>query len=290
MKPKLLFLLSVLFVADQLHSQAYTKIPTDPNYFWRQISDCNFQYQIRYYKDTIIRGLTYGKYSLFGATIGTACGPSFVKDGYIRQDSLNRRVVVLDANFDEQPLYNFNKVAGDTLLIYDRVSDTNLTYTVQSTNVNQTFQTLVRNNYTYFIAQGIGSLMGGLYACQQSFSPIMTDKFVCFGKINPYQVLQPPEVGFEGMCYIITGQEDQLLDNLNLNLFPNPANSAMRVEFDPSANVDKLTLTNALGQTICEILQPTAKQDISIVTLRPGIYFLKAENKNGQRSFKILKE
>lgn len=195
---KLIFLILALFFCFQtIKAQPYTKIPEDPNYFWKQTSDCMFRYQIRYYQDTMIRGIKFAKYSLFGATSGTpGCSPSFLYTGFLHQDSLARRVTILDNNFDERPLYNFNKVTGDTLLSYDRVTNTNRTYTVQSTNANQTMQALVQSGFfTTYVVQGIGSLQGGLYGCFVDPNGVQqSDRLVCHGKISPYQIISPPDV------------------------------------------------------------------------------------------------
>lgn len=76
----------------------------------------------------------------------------------------------------------------------------------------------------------------------------------------------------------------------HLKIFPNPVSNNLNIEFDAPVSVDKLTITNILGQTIREIKNPTSKQEINVSFLQPGIYLLKAENKKVEKSFKFLKE
>ena len=90
-----------------------------------------------------------------------------------------------------------------------------------------------------------------------------------------------------------TGCLSGLIENrykLEVKVFPNPSNGIINIEFEQNVSIDKLGITNTLGQQVYTILTPEPKQEIDISHLSPGIYFLKAENRQGQGVFKLIKE
>ena len=80
-------------------------------------------------------------------------------------------------------------------------------------------------------------------------------------------------------------------ETLNVGVYPNPAKNKLNLEFEPSKiRLDKLTISNTLGQMVFTLNEPQAKQEIDLSFLERGIYFLKVQNKEGQRVIKIIKE
>ena len=156
-----LIILIIFNFYNQLFSQQYQKIPIDSNYYWRQISAGGYQYQIKYSKDTLISGKTYNKYSQFGMSLGSNFSQTFNRHGFLRQDTINKKVFILDTTFLEHPLYDFNKAIGDTMLVYDKISNTNVTYTV--THDYGTILEINHNGNPRFIEEGVGALTEGLY-------------------------------------------------------------------------------------------------------------------------------
>ncbi|MES2680951.1 MAG: T9SS type A sorting domain-containing protein [Bacteroidota bacterium] len=290
MKKLQLFFIAIM-ASGFFFGQQYTKIPIDSNYFWKQASTCGYQYQIRYYKDTVISGNTYNKYSLFAGTSGTLpCSQSFIKNGFLRQDTLAKKVCILDANFAERPLYNFNKTSGDTLLIYDRSTNTNITYTVQSINAGT--QTLLDNmGMSQFIFEGIGSHEGGLYASRQSYIPPQkTEKLICAGRINPFQITSPPDVGFESQCFLSTGLNNYEVAEPAVRYFPNPFYDVLNFQIEsPRSGAIRVSIINSLGQLIMTTENYGQLQQFNLSYLAPGIYFLSVQDKQTHKVFKVQK-
>jgi hypothetical protein len=277
----------------------YAKIPTDTNYFWKQFSVCgNYQYQIRYTKDTLVAGKVYNKYSPFGGYFGNApCAASFIKHGFLRQDTINRRTFILDNNFVERPLYNFNKIVGDTMLVYQTVLNANVTTTILSVSTSTingvvcTMQQTSSNFAGDILQEGLGSIIGGLYGHLQ-INTNQFEQFICFGKINPYS-----EIASGGSFYIKCFLLNLGLNNLSIfnpfeiRLYPNPFKNTFTIEFidEVSAN-SKLTITNTLGQIVFTTIGLQAKQEIDVSFLSSGVYFVKVQNKEGLKVIKIIKE
>ncbi len=115
-----------------------------------------------------------------------------------------------------------------------------------------------------------------------------------FGSINGdttirnFARLQCPD--FDAATGCLSGLRDNYKNRLNLKVFPNPANDKIFIEADYSVKINSLIITNALGQQVFSMLNLEGKQEIDISELPQGVYFLRAENKQGQSVFKVVKE
>ncbi len=288
-------------------SAQYKKMPIDSNYYWKQssantnTSSCVYHYQIKYKKDTIIGSKTYNKYSTFGAAAGNTlspCNVDFVKHGYLRQDTLNKRVFILDNNFIEHPLYNFTKMVGDTMQMYRRDLNTNITVTVtirDSIQMNdgsyRRRQFAISNspNYGNYFVEGMGSMAAGLYGHTVLGYIPNSESLNCFGKISPFFTL----LGSSN-CYLsYVGLSDNFLTTNLIKIYPNPASDILKIEFlnaerCPTA---KLEIIDNLGQTVKEeeIYFENGKGKINVKQLTSGIYTAKLTGKNNY-SLKFIKE
>lgn len=300
-------LTALLLLFNSISFSQYLKIPIDSNYFWKQlsvtspsVSNCNYNYQIRYKKDTVVNSKTYNKYSNFGAVSGNSispCSPYFVKHGYLRQDTIAKKVFILDNNFVERPLYNFNKMIGDTMQIYQFNLNANITVTITMRD-SAMFgdgkyhrrQWAINSTYGNSIYEGMGCVTGGLYAHNSGGYVPNTEGFICFGKITPYT---PFFGGSSSSCYLsYTGLDDTfLMESSLIKLYPNPIKDKLQIEFqNEAAQETKLNITNSLGQLVYFSNNPNQKQEINLNFLPSGIYYLKIQTNSEQRIFKIVKE
>ena len=292
------------------YAQVYYKIPTDTNLYWRQFSLClsssnwidRYDYQIRYYKDTIINSKTYNLYERFGRSWGYEFCPSFTKRGFLRQDTLAKKVFILDANFIERPLYNFSKQIGDTLLHYNKSLNSVVTLTVQYLDTAYFYDgskhkaQWVSNNNCFI--EGVGSIFGGLYGDDQMMNTPnnISEQLLCYGRITPffeimegitqqiyYCSLVPATVGINGL---------KGLEKYEINVFPNPAQDKVTVKFENTPSIGThITLSNTLGQIIYTHNAPNPMLEINLTTFSSGIYYLKVQDKSGfQTTFKVIKE
>ncbi len=94
-------------------------------------------------------------------------------------------------------------------------------------------------------------------------------------------------------CADVVGVTENIIEEeINeITIYPNPANEVLNVEFNNSKNAAiKLTVLNALGQTVYLNQSPENKQQIDISTFATGIYFVKIESDAFQKVFKLVKE
>jgi hypothetical protein len=91
---------------------------------------------------------------------------------------------------------------------------------------------------------------------------------------------------FDGASGCISGLKESS-NKLEVKVFPNPSRDKLRIEFEQSISIDKLTIINTLGQEVYRISNPQLKQEINVSHLAAGIYFLKVENKQAQADLKL---
>jgi hypothetical protein len=306
---KLIILFCTLFLfRATLFSQTYYKIPSDTNHYWRQFSICQpnpnavnrYDYQIRYYKDTVINSKIYNLYQRFGRSWGFEFCSSFTKRGFLRQDTLTKKIFILDANFVERPLYDFSKlVVGDTLQHYNKALNSVVTLTVQhmdtaylNDGTKHKAQWVSNNNC--FI-EGVGSIFGGLYGDDQlPFTPNnISEQLMCYGFISPFFNLMDGITQQIYICSLVpatVGMEEYFFNQIDINIFPNPVRDKLHLELGFQVGNAKLSIYNTLGQIIYSKDGIDKKEEIDLGFLRSGVYYLKINNYEGQKTFKLLKE
>lgn len=302
------FILIFIFSLTQGYSQ-YKKIPIDSNYYWKQASttntntsNCKYNYQIKYRKDTVINSITYNKYSTFGAASGNtvnACNVDFVKHGYLRQDTINKRVFILDNNFVERPLYNFSKVVGDTMLVYRRDINANITVTVTIKDSIQftdgtyhKHQFVINSSYGNHFVEGLGSIASGLFGHSVLGYISYSEVFYCFGKVSPFNPLYTAASSTSN-CYLsYTGINENASKDYVFKVFPNPANDKLTITAENTdLNEVKLDLTNLLGQNLkFTYLTTNDGTTCNLEDLSQGIYFLKIHSKKGLETIRFVKQ
>jgi hypothetical protein len=282
--------------------QQYSKIPIDTNYYWRQVSICpNYDYQLRYIKDTTINSKNYNQYGAFGRAFGEGYCSSFIRVGYLRQDTLVKRVCMLDENYIERPLYNFTKNLGDTLLSYDVSLKANKTLTVTYVttavlNNGSIRKALWFSNVNCYI-EGVGSIFGGLFGCNQPLqSNYRTEELVCFGKRTPFNVLIEGKTALGILCGLVpynVGFETIVkVQNLfQIHIVPNPIKDKFKLLFEQGKlELKRVSISNPLGQILFILNEPKIEHEIDISLLVAGVYYLTVENQIGTNVFKIIKE
>lgn len=94
---------------------------------------------------------------------------------------------------------------------------------------------------------------------------------------------------FDYVC--TTGLEKNTLEDFGINIFPNPLNNKLNIDFE-KINFQKsnLKITNTLGQTVYIIDKLNQNQEIDLSFLSSGIYYINVQNSTSQIVFKIFKE
>jgi hypothetical protein len=206
-----------------------------------------------------------------------------------------------------QILYNFAALPGHTwvttIMMSNNSSET-YTYTVNSVQQN----TVNGFNLKSLIVNSVNSANTGTSSLN------ITERFGCSGFLFNFDDFNPgtcdAEYFQERLCYQdsafgikqfssypcdyyttnITGIKENRLNELPISIFPNPTTDKLFLKFDDSIGAFKTTISNLLGQTISEIVFTDIKAEIDLRSFSSGIYYLKAENKIGQKVFKIVKE
>ena len=83
---------------------------------------------------------------------------------------------------------------------------------------------------------------------------------------------------------------NEITFNASLNFFPNPIKDKLFLHFESTLKIDKISISNALGQIVHAVNNPQNNQEMDLGFLPGGVYYLKTENKMGQKVFKVLKE
>ncbi len=81
--------------------------------------------------------------------------------------------------------------------------------------------------------------------------------------------------------------EDQIEDNPDLKIFPNPTNNAIQITGNPSINNKNFTITNILGKTVKSGKIKSSDDIIDLSDFNSGVYYLKIEDY--LNAFKIIK-
>jgi hypothetical protein len=89
---------------------------------------------------------------------------------------------------------------------------------------------------------------------------------------------------------VFTEVDENTRESLALKVVPNPVMDKLKLLYEANAKLNKVTITNALGQTVLTLLEPTPDKEIDVSFLVSGIYYLRAESNIGQKVLKIIKE
>jgi photosystem II stability/assembly factor-like uncharacterized protein len=89
---------------------------------------------------------------------------------------------------------------------------------------------------------------------------------------------------------VFTSLGENHFDNARLKIFPNPVSDKLHFEFENILPGLELKITNTLGQLVYSKQNVDLQEDLEASFLKAGVYYLKLENDEGQKVFKIIKE
>lgn len=303
---RLNLILIVFFAsASSLLFSQFKKIPFDTSFYWRQssismpnqtVSCGTFQYQIKYNKDTLIQGKTFGKFSQYGGTSGTSpCGLSYISTGYLRQDTVLKKVSILDNNYIERPLYNFSKVVGDTMQVYQKNINANITVTVTVVD------SLLFNDGKYHTRQGVfangkysdnfyqelGALNGGLFAQNNQINGTEFQVFYCYGKTSP--IFTVSYNASLNQCNLIPVSLIERSRQAYHKLFPNPNNGIFKIITTDNL-IKNIEVFNIVGQVVfAEENINVDNLELNLKDLPIGLYHFKLHLLTGSEYATFIK-
>lgn len=297
----------------QTFAQAYKPFPTQNavwNYNYRTHGICNtccqdYSYSIE--KDTLIHGMIYqkiikqGVYYLntiyTGSCTDTVTSTFQENAGYIRNDSVNKKVFFNDASMaNDTLLYDFNISLGDTLASTYSFNNQGPNYyicdTIYSANINGIPRKVFGFTDWYpFVAyprlvliEGIG-FVDGLFSNTHN-SLAVTVKLQCFKENNV--VAYPDTVN---SCDLITQLSEQNYGQGKISLFPNPILDKLELEFNNDSKIQNIQVLNLLGreQNITWKKSSNTQYQLNTSYLSKGIYLIQLITNQGVISKKVVK-
>lgn len=289
MKKIIIFLLLINFCG---FSQ-YKKLPLDTNHYWiEKYSDlnptipnypniCTYQYTI--VKDTIVGLKKYQKVVISNKSFS---GNSFnfysPSKAFIRQDTLLKKVYVLDNSFVERKLYDFNKNVGDTLTVFTPwglSGNISFILTVSSIDSVMCNDGLYHRRHFYgfmggYAIEGVGGRHGLLtpYLANATNTNFGSSNYLsCVGVIIPVSTVYSAW-GLNSNCGMSVGVNELNKTN-NHFVYPNPSQNSIRItNILNEVDIKYVYAINSLGELKNLHIQ---NGEIDISELSDGFYILR---------------
>jgi len=234
-------------------------------------------------------GKTYNKYEQFWGSSGGPPISPVVRTGYLRQDSIQQKVWILDPSFNEHTLYDFSKSLGDTMYSYIPNSYGIVIYTVTATNTLTAGDGSVRKYYNVsnstlnigdWQAEGVGGL-GGPFGARHD---IESSNLLCLSTISP-----PTAIWDEGSCNLLyTGIQGETISNKDIFVFPNPAHDKLNINFSGTEEYN-IAIFNTIGESIYEQKELKAGESIDLKNFPMGIYYIQMYISYNKTTCKFVK-
>lgn len=240
--------------------------------------------------DTLINSLTYKKilkrgsftHMMFGSN-DTSCNAkgSYNNDLAILLRQVKKSIyAVYPGDTTIRLLYNFNLKIGDTVpaSIVHYTNDTMIVNKIDSILVGNSyrkkFEINIKYGTTLFLIEGIGHRQGFLEP--MSGAPDCGYRLNCFG-IN--DTAYYPTKGTT--CYLPLGIQNINPPIFSMNVFPNPATTAVTVKTSGTESY-KILLINILGQTAYSYANISGQEEVvDISSLAKGLYVVSLQDRSG---------
>lgn len=90
--------------------------------------------------------------------------------------------------------------------------------------------------------------------------------------------------------YQVTGLTETAFRNSELKVYPNPVNTGFNLQLDENIKTPVvLTVSNLMGQLIYQETIQTEKSSVNCESWANGVYLISVSNKQGQNTFKLIK-
>ena len=121
---------------------------------------------------------------------------------------------------------------------------------------------------------------GGFIVACTSSSPISGDKTE-YATSSDYWIVK---FGVDNL------QSSYFKNSKNISIFPNPTSEKVNINLNNNLLINKISITNELGQTLEEISNINNQNFTLPLNYGVGIYFLKIENQNNEiETVKLIK-
>jgi len=284
---KILYILPFLFISNFIFSQVNlldsTCVWSEINYGGYMLTSWSYYYKYTIEKsDTIINQKKYFKLREKGIQYNKTDNepmPGYSYDttytnnikGFLRNDS-NKFYFIDNGNTTEYLLWDFNLKVGDSVKsAYGTLSSPVIS--MDSVLFNGIYlKRFFSNMYNQYLIEGIGCSSGLFGVFGGSFVETGTALF-CFK--NKFDIFVVDTLSCSSSLTV--GLNSNILINeLHLNIFPNPSNGVFTITFQNMPNKNsEIEIFNSLGQRINKDVLNTQTKTIDISSFPKGIYFLK---------------
>ena len=137
---------------------------------------------------------------------------------------------------------------------------------------------------TEVISSGGGETTGGNYSNFAVLGETFVDFSVSGGDYST-------TIGFLYASDINTGIDEIILNNEDINIFPNPTSNELFIEMQNRKDVN-ISIFNSIGQIVYKSKVETNRETINVTGLQTGIYFVEIKDLDGNilLSEKIIKK
>jgi len=288
MKKHLLILILALpiFMWQGVSGQEYNKVIQE-NLTWDVLSAnatlnpfCNFTGGNRLFilGDTTIQGNEYkiiNGIRVATTELGPFCPPFHVsydtvfRIGYIREDTIAKKVFTYDIDFGDALLYDFNLAVGDTLFSFFNFCDNLIIDSIGTINLlNSDNRNIFYLNNGEFYIEGVGGSQG-------------LNNPLCQGIgfwSEPYCVLKDGVAIFNfssnsSNCFQVLAIE-KFQDNQDFIIYPNPATDQIIIKNENYDNsVVTIEIIDLTGKVLIKETQNSSSHRICLQKLQSGVYF-----------------
>jgi|GEM_PF-3466565 len=88
---------------------------------------------------------------------------------------------------------------------------------------------------------------------------------------------------------IKTSTQEDLVTQLSISIFPNPAGDFVQVHFDNNSLPCDISITDVNGKRVVDVQDYRSGHDIDVAELEAGVYFYQVKHKDGQASGQFVK-
>ncbi len=232
-------------------------------------------YSINITGDTTINGKGYHKlFTPFvqssGKTPGTSNQPGY--QGAIRQDTVIRTVYfVPPTDTAEQLLYDFTLQAGDTVYGYLQPEGgiKDVVSSIDSVMVGNEYRKRwnINDLYSISLIEGVGSTYGLIEKSPGNVADMPGYGITCFSQNG--ETLYPDTITD---CGVITSVELPIVSEEQIQIYPNPSNGTVYVEFDRSLVIKYVKISDLAGRAVLQ--QERVFGNPMKFDLMPGVFLL----------------
>jgi hypothetical protein len=294
------FLLSFLLFLLYSAKGQYLPLLSDSSRYWQQnfwtanagsAPPCsiNGQCEIQSNYTLVVKGKKYKKLYVsktnFGSSNPCFGALSYAVTGYLREDTLQKKVYKLSEDSSEYVLYNFDKKVNDTLQVYPvwPTSGPKSLVTVTVTAIDTTLALDGKIHRVFHFSSGtLLSVIEGIGATTGILTPDYGNHFFeagvylnCVGSMQQHKYIY-------GSCDTLLGSK-KIAIHQAIQLYPNPVSELLTIDHPDLRLINTyMEVYNLLGQK--QVISGNQQYDsnkLNVSSLEQGIYMLKIVSVNG---------